>query len=159
MLRVRFLAIFGVFVTALVLAVPVLASPPTAGTGTGTITSVSITPVRSAGGNVTQERDLQGSIAGDLSGTFTEHVRGVIHKTGLLTFQGTMTFTGTVAGCGSGTVTLALSGHRDAAAPVTESTASVRVIDAASNTIAVKGVGTVYQNGTALTYDVQYHCK
>lgn len=159
MVRFRLPAIVGVFVVSLVLAFPASASPPTVGTGTGLITSVSIVPIRTAGGNVTQERDLGGEIHGTLDGTFAEHVVGVIHGTSLLTFQGTMTFTGTVGECGSGTVTLGVTGHRDAGAPVSESSATVRVIDAASNTIAVHGVGTVDQSGPVLTYQVQYSCQ
>ena len=148
-------SILGV-VAALIVITPALASPPTTGTGTGAITSVSITSSRTADGNIIQERQLTGTVTGDLDGTFVENVRGVVHSTGLVTFEGTMTFTGTVTGCGSGTLNLGVSGPGVTGAPVTES--SVRVIDAAANTIAVHGVGTISQTGPALTYQVQYHC-
>ena len=140
----------------LVVAAPVAAAPPTNGSGTGTIGLRAVTPVRVAGGNVFQERDLAGTVGGTLDGTFEEHVSGVIHGSGLVTFQGTMTFTGTVEGCGSGTLTLGVSGQGVAGAPVTES--SVRVIDSADNTLAVHGTGTVSQAGPALTYEIQYEC-
>ncbi len=159
MTRFRVFAIVGALVGAMVLTFPALASPPTSGSGTGTVTSLSIASSRNAGNNVIQERDLEGTIdSGALSGTFTEHVRGVIHKDGLLTFEGTMTFTGSVEGCGSGMVTLGVSGFRAAGAPAAESTASIRVIQGAANTIGVHGLGTVYQDGLNLTYDVRYHC-
>jgi hypothetical protein len=101
-------------------------------------------------------RDLAGTVSGTLQGTFVEHVRGVIHPGDLVTFQGTMTFTGTLQGCGAGTINLGVSGQGVSGAPVSES--SVRVIDAASNTLSVHGVGTVNQTGTALAYAIQYQC-
>jgi hypothetical protein len=109
-----------------------------------------------AGGNVIQERVLTGTVTGTLQGTFEEHVRGVIHPNGLVTFEGTMTFTGSVAGCGTGTLTLGVTGQGVTGVPVTEST--VRVINAAANTLAVRGVGTVSQTGPFMTYQVQYQC-
>jgi hypothetical protein len=129
---------------------------PTSGSGIGTIGSLSITPVRRADGNTIQERELKGTVSGTLVGTFEEQVRGVIHPTGLVTFQGTMTFTGTVDGCGTGTIKLGVSGQGVTGAPETQS--SVRVIDSASNSLAVHGVGTVTQRGPALTYTIQYQC-
>jgi hypothetical protein len=141
---------------ALIVATPASASAPTVGTGNGTIAVRSVTPVRTAGGNLIQERELVGSVTGALEGSFVQHVQGVIHPSGLVTFEGTMTFTGTIAGCGSGTLTLGVSGQGVAGAPVTES--RVRVIDAAANTIAVQGVGTVSQTGPNVTYEVQYQC-
>lgn len=156
MLGYRFLPTIASIIAALIFALPASASSLMTGTGSGTVTSVSITPVLTADGNVIQERDLTGTVTGDLNGTFVEQVRGVIHPTGLVTFDGTMTFTGTVTGCGAGTFTLGVSGQGVTGAPVTES--SVRVIDAASNTLAVHGVGTVSQAGPSLTYQVQYQC-
>jgi hypothetical protein len=96
-------------------------------------------------------------VTGVLSGTFVEHVRGVIHPSGLVTFQGTMEFTGTMEGCGEGTILAHLSGRGQAGVPVTE--ASIRVIDQAGNTIAVTGTGTVEQIGPSLTYELRYVCR
>jgi hypothetical protein len=152
----RLLAAIGGALAALLLTLPVSAAPLVTGTGTGTIGLRSVTPVLDAGGNRIQERDLAGTVTGALDGTFVEHVRGVIHKSGLVTFEGTMTFTGAVAGCGSGTITLGVSGQGVAGAPVTES--SVHVLDAATNTLTVHGVGTVSQAGPSLTYEVHYQC-
>jgi hypothetical protein len=143
-------------VAVLTVAAPVTASPPATGSGTGTIGIRSVTPVRTADGNVIQERDLTGTVSGTLSGTFDEQVTGVIHPTGLVTFHGTMTFTGTVDGCGTGTLTLGVSGQGVTGAPVTES--SVRVIDAAANTVAAHGTGTVSQVGPSLSYEIRYVC-
>jgi hypothetical protein len=140
----------------LIVAAPVAAAPPVTGSGTGTVGLRSVTPVRVAGGNVFQDRDLVGTVGGTLVGTFEENVSGVIHASGLVTFHGTMTFTGTLAGCGSGTLTLGVSGQGVAGAPVTES--SVRVIDGADNTIPAHGTGTVSQVGPNLTYEIQYQC-
>jgi len=140
----------------LIVAAPIAAAPPTSGSGTGTIGLRGITPVRVAGGNVFQERDLAGTVTGTLVGTYEEHVSGVIHASGRVNFHGTMTFTGTLAGCGSGTLTLGVTGEGVAGAPVTES--SVRVIDSASNTISAHGTGTVSQVGPNLTYEIDYTC-
>ena len=152
----RLLGGLAAAVATLIVAAPVTAAPPAQGSGTGTIGLRAVTPVRTAGGNVFQDRDLVGTVSGTLSGTFTEHVSGVIHPTGQVNFQGTMTFTGTVDGCGTGTVTLGVTGQGVAGAPVTES--SVRVIDSADNTIAVHGTGTVSQVGPSLTYEIQFQC-
>jgi hypothetical protein len=152
----RLLATICALGAALTLALPVSAAVPTNGSGTGTIGSVLVTPVRQADGNVIQKRDIAGTVSGTLSGTFVEHVRGVIHPSGQVTFEGTMTFTGAVQGCGTGTVNLGVSGQAVAGIPTSHS--SVRVIDSASNTLAVHGVGTVSQTGPALTYTIQYQC-
>jgi len=152
----RLVTAIAALVLALTLSAPASASAPLTGSGTGTIGLRSVTIVRSADGNSIQERDLAGTVSGTLDGTFTEHVRGVIHPNGLVTFQGTMTFTGTVAGCGSGTLTLGVSGQGVTGQPVTDS--AVRVIETASNTISARGVGTVSQTGPLLTYQIQYHC-
>lgn len=158
MTRVRLTAVFGALVAVLVLAFPASASRPMTGSGTGMVTSIATTSSRAVGTNVVEERDVAGMIdTGPLNGTFTEHVRGVIHQGGLLTFRGTMTFNGSVEGCGSGMVTLGVSGYRASAGEVVVT--NVNVIDAASNTIAVHGVGIVDQAGWDLTYQVQYQCQ
>jgi hypothetical protein len=140
----------------LALAAPASAQPPRTGTGSGTIEIRDISPVREAGGNLIQERSLEGTVTGALVGTYTEEVKGVIHKSGLVTFQGTMEFTGTVEGCGEGTFTLGLSGRGVAGDPVTDATA--RVINHAANTLNIAGVGTLRQVGLTFTYEVQYVC-
>jgi hypothetical protein len=150
------LASIAMLMVAVIAATPTSASALLTGTGTGTIGRQSITTILSVDGIAIQERDLAGTVTGTLQGTFTEHVRGVIHPTGLVTFQGTITFTGTVAGCGSGALTMGISGQGVTGAPVTES--NIRVIDAASNTIAAHGVGTLSQTGPSLRYQVQYEC-
>jgi hypothetical protein len=143
-------------VVALVLAAPIAASQPESGTGTGTIVAVLVTSTRQADGNVIQERVLHGVVAGTLTGTFVEHVRGVVHESGLVTFEGSMTFTGSVDGCGSGTVELGLTGRGVTGIPVTD--AQIRVVDQADSTVSVHGVGTVHQIGSALTYESRFHC-
>ena len=156
MARSRVVASMVVLMAALLLAAPVSASAPMSGAGTGAITGVSITSVRTADGNVIQERDLTGAVAGTLQGTFTEHVRGVIHPSGLVTFEGTITFHGAVARCGTGTLALGISGQGITGAPVTE--AHIRVIDGGSNTIAAHGDGALSETGPALSYQLQYQC-
>jgi hypothetical protein len=152
----RFFAGVAAAVATLIVAAPVAAAPPLTGSGSGTVGIRSVTPVKTAGGNVFQDRDLVGTVSGTLVGTFEEQVSGVIHASGQVNFQGTMTFTGTVAGCGSGTLTLGVTGQGVAGAPVTES--KVRVIDSSDNTIAAHGTGTVSQVGPNLTYEIQYQC-
>jgi hypothetical protein len=143
-------------IATLIVAPPASASALLTGTGSGIIVPQSMTTIRTADGNVIQERDLAGTVIGALNGTFVEQVRGVIHPTGLVTFDGTITFTGTLAGCGSGALSLGISGQAVTGTAVTE--AHVRVIDAASNTIAAHGAGTLNQTGLSLTYQIQYQC-
>lgn len=156
MARSKLAASIAMLMVAFIIATPASAAELLTGTGTGLIRSVAITTVRSVDGNVIQERDLSGTVTGALQGTFVEHVRGVIDRTGHVTFKGTITFTGTVAGCGTGALTMAITGRGITGVPVTE--AHIRVIHAASNTLAVHGVGTLEQNGPSLTYEVQYRC-
>ena len=154
---VRGLIALGTVVAGLTFAAPAYASAPTTGAGARARSpSVSITSTREADGNIIQVRELTGTVTGTLNGTFAEQVRGVIHPSGLVTFHGVMTFDGAVAGCGSGTVTIGLSGLGVTGAPVT--VAAIRVIDQASSTLGVKGVGTVTQDGPLLSYEVRYHC-
>jgi hypothetical protein len=133
------------------------AGPPREGSGTGLVTGLEILSSRNAGSNVIQERRLTGTVQGTLEGTFVEHVRGVIHGNGLVTFQGTMEFTGTLADCGTGTLTLGLTGRGQAGAPVTEAT--VQPIRRGSNTLAASGTGTVSQVGPNMTYEIRYVCR
>ena len=156
MARSRLAASVAMLIAALIAAAPASASVPLTGTGTGAILSVTTTSVRTADGNIIQERDLAGIVAGTLQGTFTEHVRGVIHPSGLVTFEGTITLDGAVAGCGAGKLTLGISGQGITGAPVTE--AHIRVIDGGSNTIPAHGEGTLSQTGPALSYQLQYQC-
>lgn len=132
--------------------------PPLTGSGTGMITSLEITSERQAGPNRIQERTLTGILDGTLQGSFEEHARGVIHGTGLITFQATFVFTGTVEGCeGEGSFSASLSGTGQAGEPITD--ASFRVVDQASNTLRIAGTGTMRQVGPHATYDVRYVCR
>jgi hypothetical protein len=132
--------------------------PPLTGSGTGHITSLTITSERQAGPNRIQERTITGVLQGTMQGTFEERARGVIHGTGLVTYQATLVFTGTVAGCeGEGSFTASLSGTGQAGLPTTE--ANFRVVDQASNTLRVAGTGTMRQVGPVATYDVRYVCR
>lgn len=141
-------------------AKPVLASPRTQGSGTGSITGLEATVIRERGGNRFEERVLTGIATGTLEGTFEQHVSGMVHKSGRVVFDGTMIFDGQVGDCGEGTLDLGISGRGHILTPgfpITE--ASVRVINQPTNTIAVTGTGTVFQEGPALTYEIQYVCR
>ena len=136
---------------------PAAAGSLQAGSGTGSITSLEVTSQREAGGNSIQHRRLTGTVDGTLQGTFVEHVSGVVHRNGLVTFSGTMRVTGVVGECGEGTITLGLSGRGQAGEPVTES--RVRVINQAANTVDVTGTGVMYQEGRFVTYEIRYLCR
>ncbi len=157
MARFRLFAIVGVLVASMVFTFPVSASAWTTGSGTGTIAPVLVKDLGSIGPILIQERDLAGTISGDLSGTYTEHVRGLIYPSGFVAYRGTMTFSGTVTGCGSGEVTLDVSGIAKTGAPL--SVAIIQVSDSGTNTIGVTGAGLVYQVGSDLTYQVSYQCE
>jgi hypothetical protein len=105
---------------ALLLAAPAAASPPTEGSGVGTILVRSISSSRDADGNVIQEREAAGTISGAFDGVYDQTVRGVIHKDGIVTFHGIMHFTGVAGDCGTGTVTLEFEGKAVAGVPVAD---------------------------------------
>jgi hypothetical protein len=138
---------------ALVAAAPAVASVMSGG-GTGTVALRSVEVVRDADGNVVQERTLEGTVSGALTGTFVEHVRGVVKKSGDVTFVGTMIFEGTVAGCGAGTLVLRVVGKAVSGLPTSEG----RLTTIAGGTLAVRGTATFGQVGPALTYEAKYVC-
>jgi hypothetical protein len=139
------------------------AGPPLQGGGTGfiNIDPDKITEVRNAGGNSFQERELSGTIAGTLNGTFEEHATGTVHRNGRITFRAELVFTGTIEGCGEEQHTLVLNlagqGVSTDVGPITE--AQVRVVGDERNTVRATGQGTVSQQGPFLTYELQYKCR
>ena len=138
---------------ALVAAAPAVASVMTGG-GTGTVTLRSVEVVHQADGNVIQERRLEGTVSGALAGTFVEHVRGVIKKSGDVTFVGTMVFEGTVAGCGAGTLVLRVVGEAVSGLPTSEG----RLTTTGGGTLDVQGTATFSQVGPTLAYEAKYVC-
>jgi hypothetical protein len=141
----------------LALAGPAGATPPTDGSGTGTVTHSESTPPRSADGNMIVDRQNGGVLVGTFDGEFEQFLRGVIHKDGTVTFHGTMIFTGIAGDCGAGTVTLELEGKGAAGAlPVTEG--RMRTIGQSTSTVPVHVIGTFRQVGTAFAYEGQFHC-
>lgn len=171
MTRMGLITVLAAAATTLVLAAPVAARPgleneltaatvtagagTMTGSGTGTIDIRAITTLAVFNGFVVQKRDLTGELTGALDGTFTEEVTGVIAPNGNVTFFGKLVFTGTVEGCGEGTVTGLVFGKAVSGVPTAE--ASVTVIPGLS-TVPVRGTATIEQVGTALTYQVTYHC-
>lgn len=141
---------------ALLLPTSVIASPPTEGSGSGTIVVRAITESRQADGNVIQERQIDGVVTGTFVGTYVETVRGVVHKDGTVEFHGVMTFTGVAGDCGVGTVQIELEGKAISGAPSAEG--RLRVIDQGSNTVKIHGIGTFRQFATFFTYAGQFHC-
>ena len=162
--RSRTLVALSALAAVLLLAAPAGAQgPPLQGEGSGLIDldKAAITEIRNAGGNSIQERELNGKLSGTLDGTFEETATGTVHRTGRITFRAELVFTGTVEDCGSEQHTLVLKlagqGRSTDEGPVTE--ARVRVVGDERNTLDATGQGTVYQDGTDLTYDLQYRCR
>lgn len=124
------------------------------GSGTGTVALRSVEIVRQADGNVIQERSLTGTVSGALNGTYVEHVRGVVKKSGDVTFEGTMVFEGDVAGCGAGTLVLRVEGKAVSGLPTSEG----RLTTIGGGTVDVRGIATFSQVGPALSYEAQYSC-
>jgi hypothetical protein len=141
---------------ALVLAAPLAASPPTPGSGAGTILLRAPTETRTADGNVIQERHTMGVVTGAFDGTYVEDVRGVIHKDGLVTFHGFMTFTGIAGDCGVGTVYVELEGRAIAGVGIAEG--RLRTVDEGAATVKVHAMGAFEQLATTFTYAGQFHC-
>jgi hypothetical protein len=143
-------------VAALVLATPLAASPPTQGSGVGTIVVREITESRQADGNTIQVRHTEGTLTGAFDGTYDQTVRGVIHKDGIVTFHGVMTFTGQAADCGTGTVDVEFEGKAIAGVPVAEG--RLRTIDLGTNTLKAHVIGTFDEFATFFTYEGAFHC-
>jgi hypothetical protein len=152
----RVMATLMVCSAGLLLAAPVAASPPTEGSGIGTILVRSISSSRDADGNVIQEREAAGPIAGAFDGVYDESVRGVIHKDGIVTFHGIMHFTGAAGNCGVGTVTLEFEGKAIAGVPVAEG--MLRTIDEGAASVKVHVIGTFNEFATFFTYEGEFHC-
>jgi hypothetical protein len=153
----RTVATVAVVSTAVLGPASPVAAQPLSGSGTATITRLEVETVREAGGNVTEIRQLAGTVEGAIEGTFVETVTGVVHKSGMVTFHGTMTFTGTVQGCGEGTFTVGVTGRAQSGVPTGEGT--FRAIDQASNTLPITGTGTLQQTGPSIDYEVRYTCR
>jgi hypothetical protein len=155
----RGIALLCALILIVALAVPAAAaSPLQQATGSGVFTQLDIVSSRFAGPNRIEVRQISGQVFGDLTGTWSQEVRGVIHPNGQVTFQGTWSFTGEVGTCGYGTISGTLSGEGSAGAfPITSAT--VRVTNQPSNTVSVVGQGVVDQQGPFVTYDIQYRCR
>jgi hypothetical protein len=139
-----------------VFAAPGAASSSTHGSGVGTVLVRSIDSSRDADGNVIQERSASGTISGAFDGVYDEHVRGVIHQDGIVTFHGLMHFTGAAGECGVGTVTLEFEGKAIAGAPVSHG--ELRTIDEGSSTVKVHVLGSFDEFATFFTYEGEFHC-
>jgi hypothetical protein len=146
-------ALLSAFVLALSVAAPALAAVLT-GSGTGTVALRNVEIVRQADGNVIQERSLAGSVSGALTGTYVEHVRGVVKKSGDVSFEGTMVFEGDIAGCGAGTLVLRVEGKAVSGLPTSEG----RLTTIGGGTLDVRGIATFSQVGPALRYEARYVC-
>ncbi len=130
-------------------------------TGSGFITDLEIVSEEFAGPNRIEVRQITGQVFGDLQGTWTQNVRGVVHPDGRVTFNGTWEFTGEAGDCGIGTVSGRLTGHGDTG-PLPDfpaTTAQARITNQPSNTVPVVGQGTLDQTGPLITYDLQYRCR
>jgi hypothetical protein len=153
--------LFALIITG-AFAVPASAqSPLQQATGQGVFTELEIVSTEFAGPNRIEVRRITGQVFGDLTGTWTQEVRGVIHPNGQVTFQGEWEFTGQVGTCGYGTVSGRLTG-KGTAGPLPDfpiTTARARVTDQPSNTVSVVGQGVITQQGPFVAYDLQYRCK
>jgi hypothetical protein len=95
---------------ALMVAVPAGATPPSAVSGTETITGATATVVRTAGGNTILANTLTGTIAGSFTGTFTAAFTTIAHSSGRTNVaNGTFICTCSIAGR-SGSVTFRFEG-------------------------------------------------
>jgi hypothetical protein len=151
--------LLSAIIATVAFAVPVGAEPPLQqASGEGIFTGLEVLSTRFAGPNRIEVRRITGDVTGDLEGTWTQEVRGVIHPNGEVTFQGTWEFTGVVGSCGTGTVSGSVTGKGLAGQfPVT--TAHARITNQPSNSLPVVGQGTLNQQGPFVTYDLQYRCR
>jgi hypothetical protein len=95
---------------ALMVAAPAGATPPSAVSGTETITGATATVVRTADGNTIIANTLTGIIAGSFTGTFAAEFTTIAHSSGQANdVHGTFTCTCSIAGR-SGSVTFRFEG-------------------------------------------------
>jgi hypothetical protein len=149
-------AAFAATSVALFLAAPAAATPPTHGSGIGTVLARSIDSSRDADGNVIQVRESSGTISGTFDGVYNETVRGVIHKDGIVTFHGVMHFFGAASDCGTGPVTLEFQGKAIAGIPVSDG--QLRTIDEGGSNVPVHVNGSFTEFATSFTYEGEFHC-
>lgn len=152
----RTTAVLTAMLAAFAFGTSAAASPPTHGSGIGTILVRSTTTINTADGNVIQERHTDGVLTGFFDGAYDLTVRGVVHHGEFVTFHGLMTFTGAAADCGVGTIVLEFEGKALPGLPISEG--RMRTIDSAENTIDVHVVGTFQQTATVFSYDGDFHC-
>jgi hypothetical protein len=84
--------------TAVLLAQPAWASPPTTGTGTFVFLGVSVGPTRTADGNTFIHLTVTIGLQGTVEGTRVDDATVIAHPNGLFESYGTGTCTCTVAG-------------------------------------------------------------
>ena len=107
----KVLMLFAALATVALVAAPgVVASPPTAASGTFTYTSSTFNSIRSAGGNTIIDLSATVAYTGTFSGTSTVQGTLIFHADGSANFRDVETFTGTVNGV-PGTVTFRLQGR------------------------------------------------
>jgi hypothetical protein len=95
---------------ALMAATPAGATPPSAVSGTETITGATATVVRTADGNTILANTLMGTIAGSFTGTFTADFTTIVHPSGQTNvMNGTFNCTCSIA-ARSGSVTFRFEG-------------------------------------------------
>jgi hypothetical protein len=95
---------------ALMAAAPAGATPPSAISGTETITGATATVIRTADGNTIIANTLTGTIAGSFTGTFAADFTTIAHSSGQTNaVNGTFTCTCSIAGR-SGSVTFRFEG-------------------------------------------------
>jgi hypothetical protein len=142
--------------------VPVSAqSPLQQATGFGAFTQLEIVSSEFAGPNRIEVRRITGQVFGDLTGIWSQEVRGVVHPNGEVTFHGTWEFSGQVGTCGVGTISGQLTGRGTAGQPpdFPQTIAQATSTGTQPGTIAIVGQGVITQQGFFVFYDIQYQCK
>jgi hypothetical protein len=108
--------VISIVATALMVPAAARAAPPSAVSGTETITGATATVVRTAGGNTIIANTLAGTIAGSFAGTFTADFTTIAHSSGQANdVHGTFICTCSIAGR-SGSVTFRFEGTGTASA-------------------------------------------
>jgi len=143
----------GLVATVLTVTAAASATPPSAVSGTETITSLTSTVVRTADGNTALAISAAGVIGGSFSGTFTAEYTSIVHSSGQANdVHGTLICACSFAGS-SGTVTFRFEGTESASGTALHAT----TIEATGGLVGLHSNVTVDIAGTAGTYSGTAH--
>jgi hypothetical protein len=148
-----FIAFVAVAAMAAVSATPVAARPPAVATGTFTFLSDTLSPIRSADGNIFLGEVASISYAGDLTGVVVATDTLLVHSDGSVDGHGTEVCSSCTIGGRTGSLTAVFAFHVSGG----QLTGTETFTSAAGGLSGLRGGGTFEGNGAVNTYSYSYH--